>query len=100
MARPTFAKLAHQPKPQPTPAAAEQAAPASMEAGEDQPMLPMAAPKVQRSRQGKKGLTIYVAAELAKTVRLLSVKSERTLEDMATEAFNDLLRKYGEHPAG
>jgi hypothetical protein len=91
MARPTFAKLATNPKPEPEP----QDVGAPVEA---EPMLPLNAPKVQKSRQGKKSLTVYLSADQVKAVRLLAVRNDRTLEDMTREALNDLLRKYGEHP--
>lgn len=81
-----FAALAHNP-PAPEAAAAE-------------PMLPMAAPAVQRSRIGKRAYTTHLPAELVKAIRLLAVELERTAEDIAAEAFNDLLRKHGRHPVG
>lgn len=97
MARPTFAKLAQHPKPEPL-------APApnleQIEDGEDQPMLPIHAPKIQKSRQGRKALTAYLPVEQVKAVRMLALRNDRTLEDMTREALDDLLRKYGEHPAG
>lgn len=92
--RPRLSSLAHNPKP----AQIEpQAAPAP-ELDEEQPMLPIKAPKVQRSRQGKKAVTVYVSAEMARTIKILAAKNDRQIEDMAREALNDLLRKYGEHP--
>lgn len=83
-----FGKLAHQQKPAPAP----QPSPA-------EPMLPINAPQVQRSRVGKRAMTVYLPAELVKAVRLLAVESDRTAEDMTAEALNDLLRKHGKHPA-
>lgn len=96
MARPTFANLVQHPKPEPQPEAAPTVATPS---GEQEPMLPLNAPRVQKSRQGKRSLTAYLPSEQVKAVRLLAVKSDRTLEDMTREALDDLLRKYGEHPA-
>lgn len=90
--RPTFAKLAHS-EPAPAPAPAVMAA-------EVEPMLPINAPTVQRSRRGKRAMTVYIPAELQKALRLFAVANDRTLEDMAIEGMNDLLRKYGEHPVG
>ena len=84
-----FAALAHGAKPTPAP-------PADADPG--QAMLPMAAPQVQRSRVGKRALTVYLPPELVKAVRLLAVESDRTAEDMTAEALNDLLRKHGKHP--
>lgn len=82
-----FGKLAHR------------AAEAQPEADAGQAMLPMAAPQVQRSRVGKRALTVYLPPELVKAFRLLAVEEDRTAEDMTAEALNDLLRKYGKHPA-
>lgn len=92
--RPTFAKLAHNPAPEP------QAAPAAIATAEAEPMLPINAPTVQRSRQGKRAMTVYLPAELTRALRVFAAREDRTLEDMAGEAMKDLLRKYGEHPAG
>lgn len=99
MARPSFAKLAHQPPkaepPQPTPAPS-----ASPVTAEEQPMLPMRAPLVQRSRQGKKTIAGYFEPEFAKAIKTLGVELDRTTESLMREALNDLLRKNGKHPFG
>ena len=93
-ARPSLAKLAHTSAPTleslPVLAVAE---------ASDQAISPIYAPKVQKSREGKKGFTVFLAPELARAMRVFAVKNDRTLEDVTTEALNDLLRKYGEHPA-
>lgn len=97
MARSSFSKLAHNPKPEPEAAPTITAAP-QIEAGEAEPMLPMKAPKVQRSRQGKKAMTFYVSVEMARALKVLAAENDRLIEDMAREAFNDLLRKFEKHP--
>lgn len=93
-ARPSLAKLAH------TPAQAIES-PVVLAVAETggQAITPIHAPKVQKSREGKKGFTVFLAPELARAMRVFAVKNDRTLEDVATEALNELLRKYGEHPA-
>lgn len=89
--RPSFAALAHAPAPVAVPAPAiEPAAP--------DPTSPKAGSTVQRSRQGKRAMTAYIPAELAKALRVFGAREERTLEDMVVEAMNDFLRKNGEHP--
>lgn len=92
--RPALTSLAHNPKPAPIAAAA----PEPISEAEAEPMLPMTAPKVQRSRQGRKAVTVYVTPEMSRAIKILAAKSDRPLEDIAREAFNDLLRKHGEHP--
>ena len=87
-----FAELKQTPDPEPAP-------PPMVEAeAEAQAFLPMKAPVIQKSRQGKKNVSVYVSNAQAKALRIMAVKQERTLEDIAREAFNEILRKYGEHP--
>lgn len=90
--RPSFAGLAHAPAPVAAPAPAP--APTNGE-----PASPRSAPTVQRSRQGKRAMTAYIPAELAKALRVFGAREDRTLEEMVVEALNDFLRKNGEHPA-
>lgn len=93
--RPSLAALAHTaPAQTPAPAATVQ------EPTEEQPMLPMAAPKVQANRAGKRVISAYFEPEMARAMAILCAKNDRLLQDMMREAFNDLLRKYGEHPVG
>lgn len=90
--RPSFAGLAHAPAPI--------AAPAPAPAATDvDPATPRPASTVQRSRQGKRAMTAYIPAELAKAIRVFGAREDRTLEEMVVEALNDFLRKNGEHPA-
>ena len=92
--RPSFAGLAH------APALAPVAVPALVsKAAEAESASPRAASTVQRSRQGKRAMTVYIPAELAKALRVFGAREDRTLEDMVVEAMNDFLRKNGEHPA-
>lgn len=90
--RPSFAGLAHAPAPVAAPAPA----PAASDA---EPASPRSASTVQRSRQGKRAMTAYIPAELAKALRVFGAREDRTLEEMVVEALNDFLRKNGEHPA-
>lgn len=90
--RPSFAGLAHAPALAPAPAPTT--APTDAE-----PATPRSASTVQRSRQGKRAMTAYIPAELAKALRVFGAREDRTLEEMVVEALNDFLRKNGEHPA-
>jgi len=92
--RPSFAGLAHAPTL--APVAVPNLAPAATEV---ESISPRPAPTVQRSRQGKRAMTAYIPAELAKALRVFGAREDRTLEDMVVEAMNDFLRKNGEHPA-
>ena len=71
--KPSFAAL-EEPKaarPAPTPAPVAQI---EAEATEEEPMLPINAPKVAKVRRGKKIIAGYFPPELAKAVRLLAVE--------------------------
>lgn len=65
---------------------------------EDEPMLPINAPRVPKVRRGKKIIAGYFPPELQKAVRLLAVEQDSTVEAMLGEALNMLLRHYGKHP--
>ena len=49
-------------------------------------------------RIGKKAIISYHAPEMSDELKRLAIDQRKTLQDMAEEAFNDLLRKYGRHP--
>jgi hypothetical protein len=61
-------------------------------------VFPHAAPKTERQykdrKPGTKGFMAAINITLYKQMKQLSVDSERTLGDLTTEAFNDLLEKY------
>jgi hypothetical protein len=46
------------------------------------------------SRQGKKGLVVYVSPEAAKEIKLLAVETGSSIQELGIEAWNDLLRKH------
>ena len=50
------------------------------------------------SRQGKKGIVIYVDPGVAKLLRRMALDRGRSLQSLGEEAINDLLQKYGEKP--
>jgi hypothetical protein len=56
------------------------------------------APAVPPSRQGKKGIVIYVSPEAAKELKLLSVETGIPIQALGVEALNDLLRKHNRKP--
>jgi hypothetical protein len=64
---------------------------------------PQAAPvsstlPVPPSRQGKKGIVVYVLPEASQELRLLSINTGRSQQDLCVEAINDLLTKYRRMP--
>ena len=50
------------------------------------------------SRQGKKGIVIYVEPEAAKKLRQMALDRGRSLQSLGQEAINGLFEKYGEKP--
>lgn len=85
-----FANLATKAANAPAPAPA--AAPARIEE-----RVPSA---VAPSREGRKAITGYFNPELSIALHILARKQGKSLQALMGEAFDDLLRKYGEHPIG
>lgn len=83
-----FANLATKAANVPVP----QAAPAHVEE--------RAAAVVAPSREGRKAITGYFNPELSMSLHILARKQGKSLQALMGEAFDDLLRKYGEHPIG
>lgn len=83
--RPSFANL----RTQPTPAAPPASTPAA----------DTAAPKPS-AREGRKQIAGFFSPEMSFALHMLARRQGRSLQALMTEAFNDVLRKYGETPAG
>jgi len=47
------------------------------------------------SREGQRAVTLYVRPEAHKQLRLLSVENGESVQDLMSEALNDLFRKHG-----
>lgn len=47
------------------------------------------------SRTGQRAVTLYVKPEAHKQLRLLAVNAGSSVQDLMTEALNDLFRKHG-----
>jgi hypothetical protein len=47
------------------------------------------------SRAGQRAVTLYVRPEAHKQLRLLAVDAGSSVQDLMTEALNDLFRKHG-----
>jgi hypothetical protein len=51
----------------------------------------------QRSRIGKRAITFYVSQEAFKQVGILSVQTDRTVQDLMQEALDHLFQQHGLH---
>jgi DNA-binding protein YbaB len=47
---------------------------------------------------GRKGILVRATPEAWKELKRVAIDEERTLQDVMTEAINDVLKKYGEPP--
>jgi hypothetical protein len=56
------------------------------------------APQTAPSRQGKKGLVVYMTPEAAREIRMLAVEIGSSIQELGIEAWNDLLQKHKRKP--
>lgn len=59
-----------------------------------------AAPGRTQARVGKKAVGGYFSPELSRTLNILALEQNTTLQALLGEAIDDLMRKYGKHPFG
>lgn len=85
--KPSFANLRGAPPLAP----AAPAAPAG--AGEGSPARPA-------SRAGRKQIAGFFTPDMSLAMHMLARRQDRSLQALMAEAFNDVLRKYGESPVG
>lgn len=64
------------------------------DAGVEEPMLPIEAPRRQRNRIGKKSIAGKFDPAIARAFAILAVREDSTIEAMLTEAVLDILQKY------
>lgn len=57
-------------------------------------------PATAPSRTGRKAISGYFSPELSMALHHCARKHELSLQALMAEAFNDVLRKYGESPIG
>jgi len=67
--------------------------------------LPAATPPVPdakgpASRQGRKQIAGFFTPDMSLAMHMLARRQDRSLQALMAEAFNDVLRKYGESPVG
>jgi hypothetical protein len=61
------------------------------------PIVPVLTPP---SRVGRKAISGYFAPELSLALHTCARRHGLSLQDLMAEAFDDVLRKYGESPIG
>ena len=54
--------------------------------------------KIPPSRQGKKFVGGYFLPEVAKQLKIMGVKNDKSNQELLAEALNLLFEKYGENP--
>lgn len=92
-----FANLADKPKSRVTaapPAEKTVAAPGSLDAAFS------VAPNPPPSRIGRKAIAAYFSPEMSVAMHVCARKHGFSLQALMVEAFDDVLRKYGESPIG
>ena len=88
--KPSFANLRDRaPAPQPAP-------PSAPRAGEGT-RTPASRPM---SREGRKQIAGFFSPKMSLAMHMLARRQDRSLQALMAEAFNDVLRKYGESPVG
>lgn len=88
--KPSFANLrTHSPAPVDSLPSTDRTQP---EAGESKPPA--------GSRVGRKQIAGFFSPEMSLAMHMLALHQGRSLQALMGEAFNDVLRKYGESPVG
>ncbi len=65
-----------------------------------QPAEPTARVTERPSRQGKKVVSGHFSPELSRSLNMLAVEQDKTVQGLLGEALDLLLRHYGKHPFG
>ena len=89
--KPSFANLRDRSAVAPAPAPAK----ASVTAPAPEPET-----KGPASRQGRKQIAGFFTPDMSLAMHMLARRQDRSLQALMAEAFNDVLRKYGESPIG
>jgi len=92
--KPSFANLRDRTAP-----AAPAPAPAPAKAAAAPPVAETGA-KGPASRQGRKQIAGFFSPDMSLAMHMLARRQDRSLQALMAEAFNDVLRKYGESPIG
>lgn len=57
-------------------------------------------PRGPASRHGRKQIAGFFTPDMSLAMHMLARRQDRSLQSLMAEAFNDVLRKYGESPVG
>lgn len=52
------------------------------------------------NREGRKQIAAFFTPDMSLAMHILARRQDRSLQALMAEAFNDVLRKYGESPVG
>jgi hypothetical protein len=52
--------------------------------------------KITTDKADKKAILLRIPYDLAKAMKILAAKTDKTFQDLAIEAFQDVLKKHGE----
>jgi hypothetical protein len=93
-----FANLADKPKVKPV----REAVASEMDAISDPELSVGKAPSQgpPLSRVGRKAIAAYFSPEMSLAMHMCARKNGISLQELMAEAFNDVLRKYGQSPVG
>lgn len=61
---------------------------------------PVTTPPRSNSRSGRKAIAAYFSPEMSLAMHVCARKHDLSLQELMAEAFNDVLRKYGQSPVG
>ena len=92
-----FANLADKPKASPT-SQPQPAAPGKEEGATA--TASVNAPVRSNSRAGRKAIAAYFSPEMSLSMHVCARKHGLSLQELMAEAFDDVLRKYGQSPVG
>ena len=65
-----------------------------------EPSAPAAKTPRSRAREGKKGILGHFSPELSRTLNIMAIKENKSVQALMGEAFDLLMRSRGEHPFG
>jgi hypothetical protein len=94
-----FANLANKSKAKPVP----EDAPPELNADSntaDQPSAPSNSQSTPNSRVGRKAISAYFTQEMSLAMHVCARRHGLSLQKLMAEAFDDVLRKYGQSPIG